>query len=249
MAGVSTLARSNGVALWRQIADLIRQEIAAGSFDSTGMVPPEMELAARFAVNRHTVRAALAALAQEGVVRSERGRGTFIARQADFAFPISRRTRFSAGLGEQARVFSGSLLEAAREQAPGRVARALALDDGDEVIRTETVRRADGVALSRATSFFPADRFGEIGGVLAETLSVTAALKRFGVEDYLRRETEVTARHASPEDCAALNLSPGAILLVARSVNTDLAGRPIQYSVSRFAADRVRLTIDAADLD
>ncbi|MFZ2099583.1 MAG: GntR family transcriptional regulator, partial [Oricola sp.] len=75
------LERKTGVALWRQIADLIRSDIAAGVAAESGRLPPEMELAKRYGVNRHTVRAAIAALEQEGVLRSEQGRGTFVRRR------------------------------------------------------------------------------------------------------------------------------------------------------------------------
>ncbi len=54
--------RSSGVALWRQIADDIRVAIGAGEFRETGKLPGEMALAERFGVNRHSVRAAIAAL-------------------------------------------------------------------------------------------------------------------------------------------------------------------------------------------
>jgi len=68
-------------------------------------------------------------------------------------------------------------------------------------------------------------------------------LKRLGVEDYVRRSTEVEADHASISDLIDLNLSPGAICLVTTSINEDLEGVPIQYSISRMAANRVTLTI------
>jgi GntR family phosphonate transport system transcriptional regulator len=95
--------RQMGVALWRQIADRIRLAISNGDYDATGMVPPETALAAEFGVNRHTVRSALAALAEEGLVRAVQGRGTMIERKDRVSYPISRRTRFSQGLGRQVR--------------------------------------------------------------------------------------------------------------------------------------------------
>src|SRR6218665_367870 len=102
MSSVATnVQRQNGVALWRQIADRIRTSIANGAYDAAGKVPPEMVLAAEFGVNRHTVRSALAALAQEGIVRAVQGRGTLIERKDRLNFPISKRTRFNQGLGEQ----------------------------------------------------------------------------------------------------------------------------------------------------
>ena len=98
MAADSLVQRQSGVALWRQIADRIRAAIAGGDYDATGRVPPETVLAAQFGVNRHTVRSALAALAQEGIVRPVQGIGTMIERKERLNFPISRRTRFIEGL-------------------------------------------------------------------------------------------------------------------------------------------------------
>ena len=91
------MERRSGVALWRQIADQIRLAIGSGEF-ARRRLPPELALAARFGVNRHTVRGAIAALVQEGVLRAEQGRGTFVEQRKRFAYPIGARTRFSEGL-------------------------------------------------------------------------------------------------------------------------------------------------------
>ena len=45
-------------------------------------------------------------------------------------------------------------------------------------------------------------------------------------------------------DIADLELTPGAVLLITKAMNTDLEGVPVQYSISRFAADRVQFTIE-----
>lgn len=239
------MERQTGVALWRQIADRMRLAINNGDFDDTGMMPPEMELARRFGVNRHTVRSAMAALAEEGIVRAMQGVGTRIERRDSLRFPISRRTRFSQGLGNQARELEGRLIESATEPATATVAAALGLAPAVPCVRLETVHSADRRPVSRATSYFPADRFAGIADAYERTRSITAAFAELGVADYLRRSTEISAIHAEGEDIRHLKLSPGAIILVAAAVNIDLDGRPIQYSRTRFAADRVRLTVES----
>lgn len=236
--------RQSGVALWRQIADRMRLAINNGDFDETGMMPPEMVLAARFGVNRHTVRSAMAALAEEGIVRPIQGIGTRIERRDRLRFPISKRTRFSQGLSNQARDIEGKMLEAATEVAPSIVAEALGLPIGTLCVRMETVNSADKRPISRATHYFPAERFGEMGAIYDRTRSVTSAFRELGVADYVRRSTEISAIHAEGDDIRHLKLSPGAIILVATAVNTDLAGTPIQFSRTRFAADRVKLTVE-----
>ena len=236
------MERRNGIALWRQIADQIRFAIGSGEFGER--LPPELVLASRFGVNRHTVRGAIAALVQEGVLRAEQGRGTFVEERKRFAYPIGARTRFSEGLEGQARDRRGTLLRHSTEPADARTAEALKLAAGSTVIRLETLSEADGRPVSRATSFFDAARFDGIDRAYAKSGSITAAFRDFGVADYFRRSTLISARHAEAGDLADLKLSPGAIVLVTVYVNVDPDGAPIQYSETRFAADLVELSVN-----
>ena len=190
-----------------------------------GRLPPEIELSTRFGVNRHTVRAAIAALVQEGVLRAEQGRGTFIVARRKLSYPISARTRFSTGLEGQVRERRSMLLSHDIEPAAERIAEALGLAEGAQVLRMETLSEVDGRPLSRATTWFDAERFPGFEKAYAETQSITAAFKRYGIDDYLRRSTIVSARHADPADLADLKLAPGAIVLVTLAVNVDPQGR------------------------
>ncbi|MGA1802956.1 phosphonate metabolism transcriptional regulator PhnF [Rhizobium sp. HT1-10] len=244
MAVQKQVQRQTGVALWRQIADRIRASINNGDFDAAGMVPPETVLALQFGVNRHTVRSALAALAQEGVVRAVQGRGTMIERREKLNFPISKRTRFSQGIGNQAREARSRLLGVAEETASADVAGRLKIAPEAAVVRLETIGIADQRPISRATSWFPADRFAGMGDAYRKTGSITRSFSEMGLSDYIRAITEITAMHAETADIAELELSPGAIVLVTRALNTDLDGIPVQYSTTRFAADRVQFTVE-----
>lgn len=235
------MERRSGIALWRQIADQIRLAISTGEY--ADRLPPELALAERFDVNRHTVRSAIAALEQEGVLRAEQGRGTFIKRKQKLAYPIGARTRFSEGLRDQAKERRGVLLDYAIEPADERTAQALGLAAESPVLRLESLSEADGRPVSRATSFFDAARFPGLEKAYADTGSITVALKSFGISDYFRRSTLISARHASAADLTDLNLSPGAIVLVTVYVNVDPESAPIQYSATRFAADLVELSV------
>lgn len=243
MAEAARLQRGVGVALWRQIADGIRSGIASGLADAEGRLPPEMDLAQRFGVNRHTVRAAISALAHEGVLHSAQGRGTYVRRQQRLVYPISERTRFSAGLEGQSRDLRSELLDHSCETVSPEVAEALGLQADEEAVRLEVLGSADGVPVSRATFWFDAARFPDIAEHFARAGSITQALGSIGVADYRRASTAVEARHADEADTQELRLSPGAIVLVTRAVNVDPAGVPVQYSVTRFAADRITLLI------
>jgi GntR family phosphonate transport system transcriptional regulator len=240
---VKRLERRTGIALWRQVADQIRQGVITG-LQPNDRLPAEAELAARFGVNRHTVRSAIGALEREGIVRAEQGRGTFLTDRKRLKYPIGQRTRFSSGLQSQARTRSGKLIASQTVPAPLKVAEALALPSGSPVVRLETVSSADGVPVSAATSWFEAARFAEIAEIYAQTGSITASLALLGVADYTRRSTAVQARHASNEDLDLLALSPGAIVLLTEAIDIDADATPVIFGQSRFAADRVELSIE-----
>lgn len=236
-------APAGGVALWRQIADAIRLEIVGGKLETGDRLEGELGLAERFGVNRHTVRRAVAVLVEEGVLRAEHGRGTFVAEARRLSYRVGRRTRFNEGLAGQTRERSRTLLSSHIERASARVADRLGLKPGARVIRLETVAFADGRPLSRGTGWFPEQRFGEFPAVFVEAGSTTEALKRYGIEDYSRGSTRISARHATTEEAQALKLAPGSVVLVSDAVDIDADGVPIHAMLTRFPADRMELVV------
>lgn len=156
------IERNSGVAIWRQIADEIRSDIMAGKLQPGARMPAEIELAEHFGVNRHTVRNAIAALTQEGVLRAEQGRGTFIANAKRLTNQCTHPSRISQTFASQTRETKGILLASDLETASPEIASALELETGQEVVRLETLHSADGHPLSRATLWLDAARFPDI---------------------------------------------------------------------------------------
>tara|TARA_R110002096_G_scaffold147740_5_gene308084 strand:- start:577 stop:1311 length:735 start_codon:yes stop_codon:yes gene_type:complete len=238
------LTRGEGVALWRQIARQIEQDIRTNVLQPGDRLPTEWDLTSRFGVNRHTVRRALAALAETGIVRAEQGRGTFV-QKGLIDYRISRRTRFSETLRAQERSPSGTLLSAAEDRADTRVAEALAIALGTPVSILQVLRHADSHAVAMATHIFPRERFPRIVDDYRDSGSVTAALAAAGVADFTRQRTQISARLPSPEETRTLNVSKTRPLLVTESVDVDMDGLPIEFGIARFPADRVQLIFES----
>lgn len=236
-------AASGGVALWRQIADAIRLDIVGGKLSSGDRLPTEAVLAERFGANRHTVRRALAVLADEGVVLAEQGRGTFVRSIRRLSYPIGRRTRFREGLKGQASTLVSTSLGDKLENATARVAEALGIKTGARVVRTESLSMADGVPVSRSTTWLTYRRFPDFAARVGAAGSTTAAFQSYGIEDYSRATTRISARHADTEEVSALRLSPGSIVLVSEAVDVDQQGEPISYALTRFPAERMELVV------
>ncbi|WJR76551.1 phosphonate metabolism transcriptional regulator PhnF [Bradyrhizobium sp. NP1] len=234
---------STGVALWRQVADGIERGIAEGRFPAGTKLPGETEIAELYRVNRHTVRRALAMLAERGLVRAERGSGTYVEAQR-LAYPLRSRTRFSEIVGAGGREPRGQLIEAGEEPATREVARLLGLKTGAPLARIEALRFADRVPICISTSWLSAERFPGAGHVFATARSMTKLLEHYGVRDYRRGSTRITAAIAEASDAARLDLTLGRPVLVVDSTDLDADGTPLVTKRSRFAAERVAFVVD-----
>lgn len=235
-------ARPTGYSAWRLIAEELRADITEGRLREGDRLPTENALAERFGVNRHTARQALASLAAEGLVEARRGSGTFVTGGAVHVHRIGMRTRLSTSLGDRHSA-AGRTLESETVVPPPEVAERLGIGDG-LAVRVESLRTVDGEPLALGTRWFDAARLPDIAAALRRTSSVTAALRASGIDDYVRASTVVAARHATATEASLLQLAPGAIVLVTESLDTLLDGTALQYGITRFAAQRVRLDIE-----
>jgi GntR family phosphonate transport system transcriptional regulator len=241
--GEGDLDRGSGIALWRQIEQILKDEIASGRFRPGSRMATEQDLARRFNVNRHTIRRALADLQENGLIRIEQGRGTFI--QEDLVdYPVGRRTRFSENLIRQSRVPETTLLRGLELPAEPMVARALALTVSAPVLVLDTVGEADGVRVCVSSRYYPKILAAGLIEHFNETGSVTESLRRLGIADYYRQYTRVTARLPSAEDARYLHQPKSRPVLVTEALSVDAEGRPLEYGLSRFASDRIQLVLD-----
>jgi GntR family phosphonate transport system transcriptional regulator len=236
---------ASGVALWRQVADGIERGIAEGLYPAGARLPGETEIAETYRVNRHTVRRALAVLAERGLVRAERGSGTYV-EAPRLAYPLRSRTRFSEIVGGEGREPRGQLIAAGEEPATRELAKLLGIKSGAPLVRIEALRLADRVPICVGTNWLSAERFPDAGSVYASVRSMTRLLAHYGVRDYRRGSTRITAAIAEATDAARLDLSLGRPVLVVDSTDVDLDGRPLITKRSRFAAERVDFLVEGA---
>lgn len=229
-------------ALWKTIAETLAADLAAGRYAPGARLPSEAELAARFGVNRHTVRHALSALSDAGSIHTRRGAGAYVlASPADYA--LGRRVRFHQNVAASGRTASRRFTRMETVPASQQEAEVLDLPEGTLVHVVEGISLADDQPLAAFRSVFPADRLAGFLPQLERLGSITAALAVCGIADYMRRHTRITAKLARPVLALALKIPEGAPILRSVAVNADPEGRPIEFGTTWFAGDRVTLTV------
>lgn len=76
--GVSVIIRDGAVPKYIQLANILRERIEAGTIGAGEQIPSETELEAESGLARGTVRKAIAHLAEQGVVVTVRGKGSYV---------------------------------------------------------------------------------------------------------------------------------------------------------------------------
>lgn len=225
--------------LFQAIAEDLRAQIAGGLYLPGERLPTEAELAARFGVNRHTVRRAILALSQAGAVHSRRGAGVFVA-SPPTEYALGARVRFHQNLLASGRNPSRRILATQTRRGTAEETEALRLPPAALVHLVEGVSLADGMPVAHFRSVFPA--LPGLLQALEATGSVTEALRACGITDYTRAQTRIAAELAGPLVATHLNLAQGAPVLTTTALNLGPDGRPVEYGVTHFAGDRVVLT-------
>ncbi|MEP6017624.1 MAG: phosphonate metabolism transcriptional regulator PhnF [Paracoccaceae bacterium] len=235
--------RSGKTPIWQAIADALRSDLAEARYAPGDKLPTEAALAERFGVNRHTVRHGISALVEEGLIRTRRGSGAFVAATpTDYA--IGKRVRFHENLIAAGRRPEKRVLHIEERAATTGEAQALHIAPADRVCAYHGLSLADEQPVAVVESVFPADRLSGIATALNAYTSVTDALRDVGVTDYTRASTRLTAVHASSTQALHLRVSEGDPLLKSTSVNVDEKGMPVEYGRTWFAGDRVTLTLE-----
>jgi len=230
--------------LWKAIADALRSDLADGRYAPGDKLPTEAALAGRFGVNRHTVRHGIAALVDEGLIRTRRGAGAFVA-ATPTDYPIGKRVRFHENLIAAGRKPTKRILQVEERAATPGEARALAIAPGDPVCACHGLSLADGQPIALFESLFPLAHLAGIATHLQSNSGITEALNAVGVRDYTRASTRLTAMRATAPQALHLQLAEGDPVLKATGVNVDEAGQPVEYGRTWFAGDRVTLTVGA----
>jgi GntR family phosphonate transport system transcriptional regulator len=232
---------------WKIIRDRISADIAAGELKPGAQLPTESQLCQTFQAGRHSVRRAVAALAVEGKLRVEQGRGTFVQAAPLISYHIGRRTRFRQNLLGQGIAPAGEQLADDIVPASARLAAELGLAEGSPVHRLLRRGLADGVPINIGLSWHCATRFPDLAEKRRAGASVTDIYRSHGIADYFRKRTIVFARRPEGEEAALLMQHPDQPVMVLQKTDVDAAGRPIGYSEAVWAADRVQFSFDSQE--
>lgn len=245
----ANIDRDSPVPFYFQLARLLEEEITEGRWQTGDRIASEHTICDQFDVSRSTVRQALLTLENQGLLRREKGRGTFVAEtQAGSWLLQSPEGFFHEETDRRGRIVTSSLLRVKREPMPKWAAKALGLPEDSPGITVERIRNVDGEVALYVVNHLKAELDEALapldeGGSLYELLEERAGLVVAGG----RRQVE--AVKAGVKLGELLEVESSAPLAFIESVSWDETGRPFDCFRAWLRTDRLRIDIDVVGRD
>jgi GntR family transcriptional regulator len=226
---------ARGVARYRQVADVLREQIRRGIYPPGSQIKTEHELSNEFSVSRTTIRQAVAELVNDKVLVRRQGRGTFVLEP-----PPTAGLAFSGSLDDltsTSRRFRVVTAEIVHGEAPPRIG-ALLGKDPSELTHILRDRHFDGAPLARTENYLPREIGEQLNPGMLRTGSLLEILAdKFDIR-FTRAKQAITAAMAEPSVAAALEIAVGApVLDVERLMFTD-DGPPFEVVRSLYPGGR-----------
>ncbi|MDW3177528.1 MAG: GntR family transcriptional regulator [Acidimicrobiia bacterium] len=230
---------------YQAIHAALRGRILSGELAPGERLPPQQELADSFGVTLMTLRQAVAALESDGLVRAERGNGTFVAdRPVDIRVgnlsSFAQQMR-SAGVEMTTEILERRVCDVTEHPS---IASALGGVEGDELLCVRRRRSVRGIALSLQRSYLLAGVISlEPDGLLVDDSLYDTIEAATGWVVSEAKES-ITAVSVSSEDANTLGIAVGDPALLSIRTSINQFGQPFLYDEALLVSGRCVLTAD-----
>ena len=207
------------------VADQLSREIHSGRAGRGTRLPGEIALAKRFGVSRATMRAALSLLADQGLIATRTGKGSFVVFDGR---PLDEKLGWAHAFAAQGTAMAVRVLRIALER-DAALARSLELPSPRVLVVERSRALADGTAVSYERSTVPA--LGALLDVPERGLvddSLTRTLSAAGLHA-ARGEQRVRGRPLTAGEATVLGRDAGELFLSVTRTAWGAAGEFVEH--------------------
>jgi GntR family transcriptional regulator len=228
---IGSLDEQGRAPLYQQLQRALRDAITENRLAADEALPPERDMAGEFGVSRITVRKALDALVNEGLLTRRQGAGTFVASRVEKSF--SKLSSFTEDMISRGRRPESVWLSRSAGAVTPEESLTLGLSPGAQVYRFSRIRYADGAPMALEYSTVPGFSLPSESAVGE---SLYESLEKHGSRP-VRALQRLRAVLFTAERARLLGVpdgSPG-LLIERRGFLRD--GRPVEFTQSYYRGD------------
>lgn len=232
---------SNKNFLYIQVYNEIKNNIDNGVWKEGSQIPTEHNLMKEFNVSRDTIRKALSKLLQEGYVRRQAGKGTFV-RKNKSKYKLTRLESFTEQMKARGLHPSSEILDKSLIIPSKYIKSYLELEDNEEVYKIARLRNANLEPMSYEIAYIPKKLCPNID----EKIDNETSLYKLYEEEYNHEmeygEVNLEAEIASKEIAKILKISSPSAILKMRST-VFLKGKiPLYFVEAYYIGDKYVFT-------
>jgi GntR family phosphonate transport system transcriptional regulator len=223
--------------MYLELAHTLRSEL--NRYSAGDYLPAEVQLAARFEVNRHTLRRAVDELVREGSLLRRQGKGTQVLGRP-LVYPVAAGSAYSESLSALGHGVEAVLLQRRQCTATAEEAEHLGLYLNAPLIELQTLRRLDGQPVCLIRHRYCATR----APLIADYTS--GSVRQFLAERQLpltRTFSLIGARLPSREEASVLLMPRHLPALTVLTLSHDALGNPVEIAHSTSRSDRFQYQI------
>lgn len=239
-----TIDRRSYIPLYVQVKDALKDSIESGSVQPGEQLPGEPELCRLFDVSRTVVRQALRDLELQGLIRREKGRGTFVSEPKLQEALFQELTGFYGDMAGKGRPPVSQVLTQEVVPANRKIGGFLRLRQGAPVVHIDRLRFVDGEPLVLVATYLPQALCPGLENVDFTNRSLYEYLETAYGLVIERGRRVLEAVPASEYEAGLLNVKKGAPLILLDSVSYLPDGTPIEYYHALHRGDRSRFEVE-----
>jgi GntR family transcriptional regulator len=225
----------------RRVYLSLRDQIYDGRMNDGESLSGEQHLADSYGVSRVTVRTALIALSNSGLIEKRAGRCAVVRSAALAGKPAAMNfNTLMPQLVEIGHSTTARLLSFFYSSAPDFVVQAMSWNATDKVQIATRVRSTDGFPFSHLTTYVPARIAQNYSEDDLATTPLFKLLERSGVQ-IVEAHQSVSATLAGPDVAEALEVVVGSALLSLKRVMRDVDGNGVEYLSALYRPDMFSL--------
>ena len=236
---------TNPIPKYLQISTWLTELVQTGRYKAGEKLPSEVELSKTCGVNRNTLRQAISELTATGLLRKEKGTGTFVNNPSTSGLKhkLERISSFKDMLGQSSLKAKTNVISKRIENADDHVADALFLGSSKKVIAIKRVRAGNGTPYIYEESYLPADMFD---GILE--LDLTGSMYEIISEHFnivlARSKQTISAVNLILKIAKILKVPVNSAAIFAESLTFDNKSIPIELLYSYCRGDKYTLEIE-----
>ena len=240
---------NSAMPLYRQLTKDLIDKIDSNAYQSGDKIPSIRRLAKQYQVSNITVIRALEELRQHRYIYSIQGKGYYIAGHQIIHKYMPTQDGFSDLAEKEDAVPSSTVLRKEIQQADPKLSEMLGVEEGEEIVLLERIRRMDGFPLCLQVSYLPHELCPDLLNYDFEHFSLYHVLRENYHLRMAKSQYTIQAGLAEAREIKHLNLDSPAAILWVRHWAFNVPGRLFEYGESAYRADCFQINSPVNDYE